>query len=137
MNKFICKGRLTKDIELKDLDNDRKVTNFSIAVRRDYKNQNGEYESDFFNCSAFGNTASFLASYFKKGQELLLIGHLQNNQWETENGEKRTSTNIIVENVEFCGSKQNNNSTENFEEFAQNNNLDVNVVEDNQNDLPF
>lgn len=107
MNKFIGKGRLVNDIELKEIGDDRKVANFRIAIRRDYKNQAGEYESDFFNCSAFGATAQFLADYFKKGQEILLAGHLQNSQWETESGEKRVSTSIIVENVEFCGSKSN------------------------------
>jgi len=137
MNKIILKGRITKELELKELDNDRKVVNFNIAVRRDYKNENKEYESDFFNCSAFGNTASFLVNYFKKGQELLLIGHLQNNQWETESGEKRTAINVIVESVEFCGSKQNN-SNENFEEFASDNGVEVNTIDGKPgNDLPF
>lgn len=107
MNHIVCKGRVVNDIELKNLAEDKKVANFRIAIRRDYKNANGEYESDFFNCSAFGAKAQFLADYFKKGQEILLAGHLQNSQWETESGEKRVSTSIIVENVEFCGSKSN------------------------------
>ena len=107
MNKIICKGRLVNDVELKDIAEDRKVANFRIAIRRDYKNANGEFESDFFNCSAFGATANFISQYFNKGKEILLIGHLQNSQWETEQGEKRVSTSIIVENVEFCGSKSN------------------------------
>lgn len=136
MNKFYGHGRLTKDIELKDLGNDKKVANFSVAIKRDYKNANGEYDSDFFNCSAFGNTAIFLSNYFKKGSEILIIGHLQNNQWETESGEKRTATNIIVENVEFCGNKQNNTDNNNFEKTMQQNGMEVNTVLDN-NDLPF
>jgi single-strand DNA-binding protein len=135
MNKYICHGRLTRDIELKDLGNDKKVANFSIAIKRDYKNQNGEYESDFFNCSAFGKTSEFISQYFKKGSEILIIGHLQNNQWETESGEKRTATNIIVENVEFCGNKQNNtDSNNNFESTMQQNGVQVNTTSD---DLPF
>lgn len=132
MNKIILKGRLTKDIELKDLGNDKKVANFSVAVRRDYKNANGEYESDFFNCSAFGKTSEFIANYFKKGSEILIIGHLQNNQWETESGEKRTATNIVVENVEFCGKKEENNN--NFESTMQQNGIEVATTSD---DLPF
>ena len=137
MNKVILHSRLTKDIELKDLGNDKKVANFSVAVRRDYKNANGEYESDFFNCSAFGNTAVFLSNYFKKGSEILIIGHLQNNQWETESGEKRTSTNIIVENVEFCGSRQNNTeNNNNFEQTMQQNGVEVSNTTDNI-ELPF
>ena len=136
MNKFIAKGNLTRDIELKDIGNDKKVANFSIAVRRDYKNQSGEYETDFFNCSAFGNTANFIQKYFNKGSQMLLIGHLQNNQWETDSGEKRTATNVIVESVEFCGSKQQNNTNNDLSEFAENSGVNMNVIGDNE-PLPF
>lgn len=136
MNKVILKARLTRDVELKDLGNDRKVANFSVAVRREYKNANEEYETDFFNCSAFGRTAVFLSNYFKKGQEILIIGHLQNNQWETESGEKRTATNIIVENVEFCGKKEENNNNNNFESTMQQNGVQVTTT-NNVDTLPF
>lgn len=136
MNKTILKGNITRDIELKDLGNDKKVANFSIAVRRDYKNQAGEYETDFFNCSAFGNTANFIQKYFNKGSQMLLIGHLQNNQWETDSGEKRTSTNIIVESVEFCGSKQQNNTNNDLSEFAENSGVNMNIIGDDE-PLPF
>lgn len=135
MNKVILKARLTKDVELKDLGNDRKVANFSVAVRRDYKNANEEYETDFFNCSAFNRIAVFLSNYFKKGQEILITGHLQNNQWETETGEKRTATNIIVENVEFCGKKEENNNNNNFESTMQQNGVEVTT--NTTYDLPF
>ena len=134
LNKTILHGNLTRDIELKDLGNDKKVANFSIAIRREYKNQNEEYETDFFNCSAFGRTAVFLSNYFKKGQEILITGHLQNNQWETESGEKRTATNIIVENVEFCGKKEESNTNSNFEQVMQQSGVEVTTSSD---DLPF
>lgn len=136
MNKTVLKGNITRDIELKDLGENKKVANFSIAVRRDYKNQAGEYETDFFNCSAFGNAATFLSKYFSKGSQILLIGHLQNNQWETDSGEKRTATNVIVESVEFCGSKQQSNTNNDLSEFAENSGVNVNVIEGND-DLPF
>ena len=136
MNKIILKGNLTRNIELKDIGNDKKVANFSIAVRRDYKNQSGEYETDFFNCSAFGNTANFIQKYFNKGSQMLLIGHLQNNQWETDSGEKRTATNVIVESVEFCGSKQQNNTNNDLSEFAENSGVNMNVIGDDE-PLPF
>lgn len=136
LNKIIMQGNVTRNIELKDIGNDKKVANFSIAVRRDYKNQSGEYETDFFNCSAFGNTADFINKYFGKGSQMLLIGHLQNNQWETDSGEKRISTNIIVESVEFCGSKQQNNTNNDLSEFAENSGVNMNVIGDDE-PLPF
>lgn len=138
MNKTMLKGRICSDIDIQFTQtNNKKIAKFRIAVRRDYKNQNGEYDTDFFSVSAFGNSAEFLEKYFSKGQEILITGHLQNNQWETENGEKRTATNIIVENVEFCGSKsqQNNDSNGNLEEFMQNSGVEFNTAKGN--DLPF
>lgn len=138
MNKTMLKGRICSDIDIQFTQtNNKKIAKFRIAVRRDYKNQNGEYDTDFFSVSAFGNSAEFLEKYFSKGQEILITGHLQNNQWETENGEKRTATNIIVENVEFCGSKsqQNNDSNGNVEEFMQNSGVEFNTAKGN--DLPF
>lgn len=108
MNQVILKGRLTKDVEIKFTQNNKKLAGFSVAVQRGFKNQNGEYESDFFNCTAFGNTAELLEKYFKKGQEILLVGRLQNRSWEAQDGTKRYATDVIVERVEFCGSKKDN-----------------------------
>jgi len=132
MNKLILKGRISTDIEIKFTQSNKKIAKFSVAVRRDFRNQQGEYESDFFNCSAFGNTAEFLEKYFTKGQEILLIGRLQNRSWETESGEKRYATDVIVDNVEFCGfKKQNNNETV---EVTETTTVDLNLDKDS---LPF
>lgn len=130
MNKFICNARLTKDVEVKVTQNNTKIANVSIAVKRNYKNTEGVYESDFFNCVAFGNQAEFLEKYFKKGQEILISGHLQNRSWETENGEKRYATDIIIETVDFIGTKQNNTS-------ELENKPEVEVKEEDNSDLPF
>ena len=140
MNKIILKGRITKNIETKQLENNKNIAIFSIAVRRDYKNQNGEYESDFFNCTAFGNTAKFVSQYFSKGQETLLMGHLQNRSWETESGEKRYATYVIVDTIEFCGSKKQENNSNNFEQAMSNANMEfttTNNLEPMSDDLPF
>lgn len=137
MNKIIINGRLTRDPEIKFTQtNNTKVASISVAVRRNYKNQAGEYESDFFNCSAFASQAKLLEKYFKKGQEILISGHLQNRSWETETGEKRYATDIIVETIDFIGSKQNNNDT-GEEPNVNQAELDVNVKNDVSDDLPF
>lgn len=126
MNKIFIKGRISQDLEVKTSQNNNMVVRFNVAVRNDYKSQNGEYETQFFNCVAFGKTGEFINSHFKKGQEILLTGHLQNNSWETENGEKRISTSIIVETTEFCGNKV---------EEKKEDNTDFQVSQDS--DLPF
>lgn len=135
MNKIIISGRLTRDPEIKFTQTtNKKVASISVAVRRSYKNQQGEYESDFFNCSAFGGQAEFLEKYFKKGQEILLSGRLQNRSWETESGEKRYATDIIVEEVNFIGSKQT--SEQATAQISTQSDVQVNVVDDSDS-LPF
>lgn len=137
MNKIIINGRLTRDPEIKFTQtNNTKVAAISVAVRRNYKNSNGEYESDFFNCSAFGNQAELLEKYFKKGQEILISGHLQTRTWETDTGEKRYATDIIIETIDFIGSKQSNNN-DGEEPNVNQAELEVNEKDSLSDDFPF
>lgn len=134
-NLVILKGRLTREPEIRFTQtNNTKVAAFSLAVNRKFKNAEGEYEADFFNCTAFGNSAEFIQKYFKKGQEALVQGRIQNRSWDDENGQKRFATDIIVETIEFCGSKaQSETEPENVNQAE----LDVNVVDDDSDSLPF
>lgn len=103
MNKVILKGRLTKDIEVRYTtgENSIAVGRTSVAVNRKGKD-NG---TDFINVVAFGKTAEFISKYFTKGQEILIAGRIQVNPYEDKDGNKRTSTDVVIEEVEFCGSK--------------------------------
>ena len=101
MNSVVLKGRLTKDIELKG--NEKKVTHFSIAVPRQKKG-----ECDFITCVAFEKTAEFLQKYFKKGQELIVAGHIQTGSYQDKDGKTVYTTDVVVNEVEFCGSKPEN-----------------------------
>ena len=110
-NLVILKGRLTREPEIRFTQtNNTKVAAFSLAVNRKFKNAEGKYEADFFNCTAFGNSAEFIQKYFKKGQEALIEGRIQNRSWDDENGQKRYATDIIVEAIEFCGSKSDSSN---------------------------
>ena len=109
MNKVILKGRLANDVELTTLESGVILAKSRIAVNRRFKKE-GQPDTDFFNCSAFGKTAEFLEKYFVKGQEILVEGSIQNRSWEDSNGNKRYATDIIVNEVEFCGSKKDNES---------------------------
>lgn len=109
MNKVILTGRLTKAPEVKytQATQPMAVTRFSVAVNRKFK-KDGEPDADFFNCAAFGKTAEFISNYFTKGQMIALSGALKNNSWTDNNGQKRISTEIYVEDAEFCGNKVDN-----------------------------
>lgn len=138
MNKFIANGRLTRDPEIKFTQtNNTKVAAITVAVRRNYKNSNGEYDTDFFNCSAFSSQADLLEKYFKKGQEILISGHLQNRSWETDSGEKRYATDIIIETIDFIGTKSSNSEETSAATTTTVDETEVNVKEDDDVKLPF
>lgn len=104
MNKIILTGNICKDLETKYY-NDKKYLKNSIAVKRDFKNKNDEYETDFFNFTLWGNQAEYLSKYGKKGDKIIISGKLLNNNYETENG-MVYSFDIQVENVELLGNKK-------------------------------
>ena len=99
LNKVILQGRLTADVELKSTQNGVSVCSFTLAVDRSY----GEKKADFINCVAWRNTAEFIAKYFGKGKMLIAVGELQVRQYNTQNGEKRYATEVIVNEANFAG----------------------------------
>ena len=111
MNKVIEIGRVTKDIELRQLTSGTSAIEFSIAVKRAFKNANGEYESDFFNCIAFKNTAELISRYVKKGDMLGIVGRLQTRNYTNKEGRKIYVTEIVVEEVEFLQTKRQEEPT--------------------------
>ena len=101
MNIAIIRGNITKDIELRSFQNGTYVTNFYVAVKRDFKNANGEYESDFISCKAIGNTAEMISKYFHKGSGIIIEGHIQTGSFEGQDGKRVYTTDVIVNRVHF------------------------------------
>lgn len=101
MNKVILMGNLTRDVEIKDYGNTT-VARVGIAVNRPFKKD----EVDFFNLVAFQKTAEFLNKYFVKGSKILIEGYLRTSNYEGKDGVKRTATDIIIEQIEFAGTKK-------------------------------
>ena len=110
MNKIMLIGRLTKEPELRYLQNGTATASFTLAVTRRFANQNGEREADFINCQAWQKTAEFVANYFKKGQLMALEGRLQVRSYDGQDGQRRWVTEVVAEQIEFVGSKPNGNS---------------------------
>ena len=133
MNRVILMGRLTKDPEVRFTQGEspKAVGKFSIAVDRRFKNNNGEQEVDFFNCTCFGKQAEFCEKYLRKGTKVLVEGRLQNDNYTNRDGQKVTATGIVLDNVEFCESKKKEEPTEQKkQEWEAIDNLD-------QEELPF
>lgn len=107
-NKVILMGRLTKDPEIRTTQTGITMCRFSIAVERRFSGNNGEKQTDFFDVTAWRQTADFVSKWFSKGKMILVEGSLQNNNYTDNNGVKHYSTAIIAENVSFTGDKSGN-----------------------------
>lgn len=103
-NRIILMGRLTKDPELKTTQSGVTFCRFSIAVDRGYKSGE-EKQTDFFDITAWRQTAEFICKYFCKGKAIHIEGKLQNNNYTDQNGVKHYSNAIIADNVGFCGDR--------------------------------
>lgn len=104
-NKVIIGGRLTADPELKTTQSGISVASFSIAVNRRYSNGAQKQETDFFNITAWRQTADFVARYFRKGSSICIVGVLQNSSWTDQHGQKHYKTDIVADEVMFVDSK--------------------------------
>lgn len=105
-NKIVLVGRLTRDPESRVTGGGLTVTKFAVAVDRRFKNQAGERVTDFFDCSAFRQTAEFVSNYVTKGRLVLVEGSIEFNEATGQDGEKRRYTNVIAENVQTLDSQR-------------------------------
>ena len=101
MNKAVLTGRLARDPEVRATKEGLTIARFTLAVDR-----KKDEKADFFNLTAFGKTGEFVEKYLKKGTKINVIGRLQNDEYTNRDGQKVTSTIIIVDEVEFCESKK-------------------------------
>lgn len=105
-NKVILMGNLTRDPETRTTPNGQSVTNFSLAVNRTWKGQDGETKEavSFIDCVAWGKTGEVIAQYIQKGRPILVDGRLDQRSWDDkESGQKRSKIEVTVENFNFVG----------------------------------
>lgn len=113
LNKVILQGRLVRDPELKTVNENTHVCSMRIAVPQDRVNkESGQRESDFFDVTAWRNTADFICQYFAKGDQILVAGRLQYRTWTDPEGNKRSTVGVRADDAYFCGPKTADKSTE-------------------------
>ena len=107
MNKVILMGRLVRDPEVRYSQGAEPiaVARYTLAVDRKFQ-KSGQKEADFIGCVAFGKSGEFAEKYFKKGQKVAIVGHLQVRSWDDNDGKKRWSTDVIVDEQEFAEGKK-------------------------------
>lgn len=132
MNVSVLVGRLTKDVDLRYTQSGKAVANFTLAVDRPFRNQQGEQEADFINCVTWGKQAENLAQYMKKGSRVGVDGRIQSRTYENDQGATVFVTEVVADSVQFLESKKNHKPKEEQAVDA--------VVEDipfDDRDLPF
>ena len=109
MNKVIEIGRLTKDPEIRYSQgaNTTCVARYTLAVDRKFK-QEGQPTADFINCIAFGKLGEFAEKYLHKGVKITVVGRIQTGSYTNKDGQKIYTTDVVVEEQEFCESKSSN-----------------------------
>ena len=111
-NKVILGGRLTADPELKTTQSGIAVVSFSVAVNRRYtKNSAQQNETDFFNVTAWRQTAEFVSRYFRKGSSICVVGTIQNSTWTDQQNVKHYRTDIVADEVMFVDSRSESSAS--------------------------
>lgn len=128
MNKTILCGRITKELELKQTKSGKSYLINTIAVNRDFKNENGEYETDFIDILIFGASAEFFYRNVSKGDKVLLEGRWQVRKYIDKNNNNREANELVVENIELVEFKKK-------EELNSYNDVSKNINEDDF--MPF
>jgi single-strand DNA-binding protein len=135
MNKVILVGRLTKDSELKFLPgNGTAVSNFTLAVDRQFKNKDGQKEADFLQIVFFGKGAEVLQPYLLKGTLIALSGRIQTRSYDNQEGKKVYVTEIVAEEIKLLGG---NNKHEDSLNQPTNSNTNDEMTPVDDGDIPF
>lgn len=141
MNKIIITGNLCKDIDLRYTPSNIAVVQNTVAVKNDFKNANGDYDSEFINIVVWRQTAEFLSKYADKGSKILVEGRLTNRSYDKQDGTKGYITEVVAEKIELLNSpaKCGNNEQKPDEKIVEQNDpfKDFGNEVDLTDDLPF
>lgn len=136
LNSVQLHGRLTAEPQYKD--GQTPMVRFSLAVQRNFKNKDGNYDADFINCMAFGKRANMIAQYFHKGSEMIVTGEWRTGNYTNQQGQKIYTNDLNVSTVDFAGGKNSGNQSSNQRGNSQQGNYGgaqtVDVADD---ELPF
>lgn len=138
MNKVILIGRLTRDPEVRYSQGDKPtaVARYSLAVPRKFK-RDGEQDCDFINCLAFGGGGEFAEKYLRKGMKIAITGRIQTGSYTNKDGVKVYTTEVVVEEHEFCESKGSNSGVSQANPNPAENDGFMNIPDGIDEELPF
>ena len=135
MNKVILIGRLCKDVDVRYA-GETCVARYGLAVDRKFKKE-GEASADFINCVAFGKQGEFADKYLSKGMKIAVVGRIQTGSYKNKDGQTVYTTDIVVEEHEFCESKQNVEQAQPSAYTTPSNDEWMNIADGISEELPF
>lgn len=109
MNCITLTGSIYAEPEIRTSQNGKEYALMTLRVKRDRKESDGSYKSDFFDCLAGGNTVNFIKSYIKKDSSVGIVGKVEINSYTKSDGTKGKSTRIMIDKIEFVGFKSDSN----------------------------
>ncbi|MCW0924617.1 single-stranded DNA-binding protein [Streptococcus anginosus] len=115
INNVVLVGRMTRDAELRYTQSNQAVATFTLAVNRNFKNQNGERETDFINCVIWRQQAENLANWAKKGALIGITGVIQTRNYENQQGQRVYVTEVIANSFQLLESRNSQNQSGNFQ----------------------
>ena len=115
MNCVMIIGRMTKDVELRRTNSGKAVASFTLAVNKDFKNEQGSYDADFIDCVAFEQKAEAISKYVHKGDRFAVLGQLATRSYENKDGKKVKVTEVKVTGFDFLENKKQTESNGAFE----------------------
>lgn len=139
MNKTILIGRLTKDPEVRysnGANGSTAVARYSLAVDRKFK-QEGQPTADFINCIAFGKLGEFAEKYLRQGIKIAVTGRIQTGSYTNKDGQKVYTTDVVVEEQEFCESKASQQNTQERPKPMPDSDGFMNIPDGIDSELPF
>ena len=135
MNKVILTGRLTRDPEVRYSQNDTAVARYTLAVDRITRNT--EQSADFIRCVAFNKTAEFAETYLRKGIKISVVGHIQTGSYTNRDGQTVYTTDVVVENQEFCESRNASSAAPSTQPSSDSADRFMNIPDGIDEELPF
>ena len=138
MNKVILTGRLTRDPESRMTQSSMEISRFSLACQSDFVNREGQRETEFINCVAFNKLASTINRFCHKGSLISVTGRIRNSSYDAQDGSKRYTTDVVVEQMEFLGAKSGSNEgSDNVTAYSPEENSTSNVETTNISEDPY
>ena len=131
INNVVLTGRITRNLELKQTNNNNSSLNITLAVERNFKDQSGQKQTDFISCKAFGKRAETIAQYCQKGDLIGITGSIQTGSYQKQDGSTVYTTDVMVNELIFFPKPKQDNQANQFNQHLNNFNQQNNFAQNN------